>query len=602
MRRFLHLFILAGLLIALAHHAPYSHPSPSRALAHAEPAHQTADLLYNEARTVHLGNLARRANGIPPLRWNRQLTAAARWFAWDSTENRPFGYCGHQDTNGNWPVYRARAFGYLGFAGAENAFCGYVSPESAIEGWMNSPGHRANLLDPASREVGLGYYQRSSDGRGYIVQKFGVDSVHAPVIIENEAPFTPNPNVNLYIYNRTEQSGFASMGPATQMMVSNDACFSDRAWEPFASHKTWTLEGGQGWRTVYVKTRDALNRTATVSDTIYLGEPLPVQELSDTHLSTTQPYVTLYHLDGGGLPMVQFSLGWIADDTYPTFGRLRGDGERVSDPDAWGGTAYRLLPGRGETSAWVWDTAFIKDTPMTAYIRLKTGSNVSNQEIARVTVKGGGVEYGPRRLRGVDFAAPNQYQEFAIDFTFHSNPNEPFLIFQFWRSGTTDIYVDAVTIFSRPQPITSPLTWNVPGGNYRGQGVWVRYTDGVRFSGMVEAATTPMQLFVSPTELTFLAARDGTPPPAAFLHVVPACAAFTWEISHNAPWLNAEKTGSGARISVNPAGLSNGIYSGNVTVRATGGASTASVSVPVRLIVVDRLFPVYLPLTARGYW
>jgi len=82
--------------------------------------------------------------------------------------------------------------------------------------------------------------------------------------------------------------------------------------------------------------------------------------------------------------------------------------------------------------------------------------------------------------------------------------------------------------------------------------------------------------------------------------VVPACAAFTWEISHNAPWLNVEKAGNSARIGVNPAGLSNGIYTGNVTVQATGGASAASVSVPVRLIVVDRLFPVYLPLTARG--
>gem|GEM_PF-3861295 len=39
MRRFLHLFILAGLLIALAHHVPYSHPSPSHVLAHVEPAH-----------------------------------------------------------------------------------------------------------------------------------------------------------------------------------------------------------------------------------------------------------------------------------------------------------------------------------------------------------------------------------------------------------------------------------------------------------------------------------------------------------------------------------------------------------------------------------
>jgi len=68
MRRFLHLFLLAGLLIALAHHVPSSNPLPSRVLAHAEPAYQTADLFYDEARTVYQGNLARRANGIPPLR------------------------------------------------------------------------------------------------------------------------------------------------------------------------------------------------------------------------------------------------------------------------------------------------------------------------------------------------------------------------------------------------------------------------------------------------------------------------------------------------------------------------------------------------------
>ncbi len=46
---------------------------------------QTPALWYDEAQTVYLSNLTRRANGLPPLRWNRQLTAAARWFAWDST-------------------------------------------------------------------------------------------------------------------------------------------------------------------------------------------------------------------------------------------------------------------------------------------------------------------------------------------------------------------------------------------------------------------------------------------------------------------------------------------------------------------------------------
>lgn len=561
---------------------------------------QTPDLRYDEAQTVYLSNLARRANGVPPLRWNRQLTAAARWFAWDSTENRVEGYCGHQDTNGKWPGDRARAFGYLGLAGAENAFCGYVPPAAAVQGWMNSPGHRANLLDPVSREIGLGYYRRSSDGRGYIAQKFGMDPVYAPVIIENEALSTPIARVNLYIHNRTAQNGFAGSGPATQMMISHDPCFADGVWMPFSNETAWNLEDGQGWRTVYVKTRDPLNRTATVSDTIYLGEAAPLQELDDAHLSTTQPSVTLYRLDQDGWPMVQLSLGWIADDTYPTFGTLWGNGERVNDPDAWGGTAYRLATGSGETSAWVWDTSFFKDTPMIAYFRIKVGSNASSSEVARLTVKGGGTEYGPLRLRGVDFSAPNRYQEFALPFTFHSNPSEPFLIFQFRRSGATDVFVDAVTIFSASQPAISPLTWQIPGGNYRGQGVWVRFTDGVRFSEITEGSTMPARLSVAPKNLRFLAQRGGSPPSPAQLNIAASCAPPGWQATQDVPWLQTEIMGNAVRVSVNQAGLNNGVYTGNVTILAPHVGGIAPVIVPVELIVVDQLFSLHLPLVSRN--
>jgi hypothetical protein len=77
-----------------------------------------------------------------------------------------------------------------------------------------------------------------------------------------------------------------------------------------------------------------------------------------------------------------------------------------------------------------------------------------------------------------------------VPFVFHSNPNDEFLIFQFWRSGSADLYVDAVSIFSAPQAVTSPLTWAVPGGNYRGQGISVRYTDGSQFSAITDATTT----------------------------------------------------------------------------------------------------------------
>jgi len=564
-----------------------------------DPTVQTEMLLLDEARTVYLGNLARRDNGVPPLRWNCQLTHAARWYSWDSTENRPAGFCGHQDTNGNWPDYRARAFGYLGSAGAENAFCGYVTPEYAIQGWMNSPGHRANLLDPNSREIGLGYYRRDSDGRGYVTQDFGNDPVYAPAIIENEAISTTTPNVNLYIYDRATNGGFAGLGAATQMMISNDVCFTGAEWEPYAANKAWTLNSSQGWRSVYVKTRDVFSRTLTVSDTIYLGANVPLNELSAAQFSTTQSQVTLYNLNGSGLSQAQFSLGWLADDTFGTFNKWWGNGERVSDVAAWGGTAYRLYPGDGESFAWVWDTTFIKDTPMMAYFRLKINDNTSNSEVARISVTGGGTEYGPLSLRGTDFTAPNQYQEFPLNFTFNSNPNDAFLIFQFWRSGSADVYVDVVSIFSAPQIVTSPLTWSVPDGNYRGQGVWVRYTNGNQFSAIMEATTTQPVLRVSPTALTFLAVRDGSPPPISTLNVTPDCSSFSWQVNNDAPWLQTQVSGSTVRVGVNQYGLSNGLYSGTVTISAIGISGVPPVPVQVRLIVVDELFPIYLPLVQR---
>ncbi|HSJ54049.1 MAG TPA: CAP domain-containing protein [Anaerolineae bacterium] len=564
-----------------------------------DPTVQTPALLYDEARTVYLGNLARRENGVPPLRWNRQLTHAARWFSWDSTENRPPDFCGHQDTLGGWPGDRALTFGYLGAAGAENCFCGYVTPEYAIEGWMNSDGHRANLLDPNSREIGLGYYRRDSDGRGYVTQDFGSDPVYAPVVIENEAISTTSANTSLYIHDRSSAGGFAGLGAATEMMVSNDPCFGGATWQPYSANKAWTLSDEEGWRSVYAKTRDVFGRTLTVSDTIYLGTDVPLDELGAAQMSSTWPQVTLYNLDGGGLPQAQFSLGWLADDTFGTFAHWWGNGERVDDAAAWGGTAYRLYPGDGESFAWVWDTTFIKDTPLVAYFRLKVNSNTSSEEVARLSVLGGGTEYGPLSLRGTDFAAPNQYQEFALGFTNHTNPDDVFLIFQFWRSGTADLYVDAVSIFTTARSIASPLTWSVPGGNYRGQGVWVRYTDGSRFSPIAEAATTQPSLHVSPTALAFLAVRDGSLPPERTLSVTQLCSPVAWEVSVDAPWLQAQPVDGTVRVGVDQSGLGIGTYAGAVTISPVGVSGVPPASAQVQLIVVDELLPVYVPLVQR---
>lgn len=547
-------------------------------------------LILQEAQTVYLGNLAREANGVPPLRWNRQLTEAGRWFSWDSVENRPDPYCGHQDTNGNWPNYRARFFGYLGFAGAENAFCGYVTPQQAIDGWMNSPGHRANLLDPNSREVGLGYYLRQSDGRGYVTQGFGTDIVFPPVIINNEALNTTNPTVDLYIYDRAAGGGFAEMGAATEMQISNDICFTDAAWQPYTAETVWNLNSGTGWRSVYVKTRDSLGRTTTVSDTIYLGTDVPVAEMSLHQAATTSDQVTIYNLDGQGLPQVQFSANWMVDDTFATFGLNWGNGERVNDAAALGGSAFRLRPGSGESFAWVWTTEFVKETPFMAYVRLKVSDNSEMGEVARFSINGGGVEYGPLSLHGADFTAANQYQEFALPFTFHDDPDNVFLTLNFWRSGNADVYVDAVYLFTAPMPITDPLTWSVLGSNYRGQGILQRYTDGSgQFSAVSEAQVTPGAegITVVPDALDFTAVAYSASTPIQTVAVTQSgCTPTDWTVSDDASWLLTSRVGDNVQAWADAGNLGEGAYTAVLHITT----STETLAIPVTLTVTPSPF------------
>ncbi len=554
-----------------------------------DPTAQNSSLLLDEALTVYYGNLARRNHNLPPLRWNRELTHAARWFAWDSVERRSVPYCGHQDTNGQWPSDRAPLFGYLGRSGAENAFCGYVTPQDAINGWMDSPGHRANLLNAGHREIGLGYYRRQSDGRGYIAQMFGNDPAYAPVIIEHEAPTTLNPDVALYIYQREEQSSFTALRPATAMMIASNPCFIGASWQPFTTETRYRLPEGEGWRTVYVKTRDAVGATQVVSDTIYLGAQLPAAELSAT-LSDRQPAVTLSGLSHPSFTQAQFSLGWLVDETYPTFRLLWGAGGRVTDTAAWGGYAFRLGLANMESSAWVYEyrPTMLADQPLVAYVRLKIADNTSPAEVARFSVISGDLEYGPLRLRGNDFVAPGQYQEFALPFTYRRG--DDFLTFQFWRSGATEVFIDAVTIFTAPQPLTDPITIAVPGGNYRGQGVWVRYTDGASFTAFEEAPSVPP---IRPQ--TFLAQRDAAAPIARA--IASPCALPNLTVTQTEPWLTGSSDHGILRLSIDHRGLNSGVYEGTITFAAP--PTDGRLTIPVRLLVVEQLYTTFVPLAGR---
>lgn len=121
----------------------------------------TIQVNTDEKRTLKLHNQTRAANGLAKLCVQPQLTKAARSH---SKEMLDKGYFAHESFNGETVEARLVRFGYT-FSGfsfwkyGENIYNGFgtsASADSAFAWWMNSAGHRANILDPDYREVGIG--------------------------------------------------------------------------------------------------------------------------------------------------------------------------------------------------------------------------------------------------------------------------------------------------------------------------------------------------------------------------------------------------------------------------------------------------------------
>ncbi len=101
-------------------------------------------------------NQSRRANGEAPLRFNRKLGQAAMVHACDMGVNDFFD---HRGTDGSRPAARVRNAGYNNCIVAENIAWGYPRSEQIVNGWLNSPGHRRNMLHPRIEEFGVGISQ-----------------------------------------------------------------------------------------------------------------------------------------------------------------------------------------------------------------------------------------------------------------------------------------------------------------------------------------------------------------------------------------------------------------------------------------------------------
>ncbi|GLY28901.1 CAP domain-containing protein [Kineosporia sp. NBRC 101731] len=105
-----------------------------------------------EDRVLRLVNEARRRAGSPPLRADERLRAAARGH---SERMADLLFFSHQDPDGSDPGQRMRASGHPA-PGAENIAAGQPVAELVMQAWMNSPGHRANILNPQFVSLGVG--------------------------------------------------------------------------------------------------------------------------------------------------------------------------------------------------------------------------------------------------------------------------------------------------------------------------------------------------------------------------------------------------------------------------------------------------------------
>lgn len=107
----------------------------------------------------------------PPLKWNDRLAHAARNHALDMGKR---SYFEHTTPEGVRFSERITAAGYVWQTAGENIAAGYATPASVVDGWLKSPGHCVNLMNPAFTELGVGRAQVSGSPYSlYWGQSFG---------------------------------------------------------------------------------------------------------------------------------------------------------------------------------------------------------------------------------------------------------------------------------------------------------------------------------------------------------------------------------------------------------------------------------------------
>jgi uncharacterized protein YkwD len=126
--------------------------------------------LVNEARSDSRRCGKKRFRAVPPLSASRNLDEAASRHARDMARK---GFFDHRAPDGSQPWDRVRRAGYQPRISGENIAYGPESAEEVVAGWLASPGHCENIMEPRFEHIGVGVATGGRRGRIYWVQNFG---------------------------------------------------------------------------------------------------------------------------------------------------------------------------------------------------------------------------------------------------------------------------------------------------------------------------------------------------------------------------------------------------------------------------------------------
>lgn len=107
-----------------------------------------------EQAVIDLVNKERAQHDLDPLEMYEELVEVARL---KSTDMRDQEYFSHDSPTYGTPFEMIKQFGITYTAAGENIAAGQETPEAVMEAWMNSPGHKENILNPIFTHIGVGY-------------------------------------------------------------------------------------------------------------------------------------------------------------------------------------------------------------------------------------------------------------------------------------------------------------------------------------------------------------------------------------------------------------------------------------------------------------